>query len=240
MTLVLGWDELQRHRGAVKIPASSCRDFNLGQLGSMLDHMPMTPGVTTPYLYVSMKATSAPWHVEDGRLFSVFYLHAGNAHKFWYSVPASYSRQFEELLNELCPFLKDRCNPFLDYKEILIAPELLRQRGIPVNVLGQLESTYVLTLADVYHSVLNSGYGIGIAINFAMESWFPIGKQVRLQQMYCMDDVCEKLVGSNPDGTSKDDFYYVDAEGCDGTKIVVRMSRRRAVVHVETRFFDEL
>lgn len=61
---VLGWDELQRHRGAVKIPASSCRDFNLGQLGSMLDHMPMTPGVTTPYLYVSMKATSAPWHVE--------------------------------------------------------------------------------------------------------------------------------------------------------------------------------
>lgn len=187
---------------------------------------------------------------------------------------------------DLFPAFRQKCRRFLDHKvslvsiaphfaveltcafmtiafqEFFAAPELLAQKGLPVNVLVQLESTFVITLCDVYHAVLNSGYSLvssflapsfcrggftstsfaffqGTAINFALEPWYDCGLLVQERQLCCKHDLCAKKDGLNSDGSKADMFYYISGIRPDGTSYSTRMSRRRGVVHISMNHFSE-
>ncbi|KAH7699762.1 JmjC domain containing protein [Aphelenchoides avenae] len=227
-----------------KFFSSQCTRFNLSQLNTILDLMPIAPGVSTDYVYFGMRGTTAPWHREDGSLFSIFYSHAGSAAKYWYCVSQEHSRDFEAVAARLMPEMADRCPRFLDHKESLIAPGRIVEEGVPVNTVVQLASTFALTACDVYHQVFNSGYVQGTAINFALESWFPFCKQIyrNIETELCRHDTkeaCPWLDGTYEDGRRKDDFYRIEGVNPDGKSYKYDMSRRRLVVHVKPQYFKE-
>lgn len=54
------------------------RNFSLSCLGTVLDESPQKmDGIVHPFLYVGTEYASFPWHIEDGALFSINYLHYG-------------------------------------------------------------------------------------------------------------------------------------------------------------------
>ena len=69
----------------------SCTNWNLGKLNTMLDSVKYgqfdkikdVPGVTSPYVYIGMWKSTFCWHKEDCNLYSISYLHYGDA-KQWY------------------------------------------------------------------------------------------------------------------------------------------------------------
>ncbi|XP_003742371.1 lysine-specific demethylase 4E-like, partial [Galendromus occidentalis] len=106
--------------------------FNLRNLGTILDLEEKTIlGVTTPYLYFGTWLSTFPWHVEDKNLYSINFLHQGEA-KFWYGVSAGFGKRFEQVVSKLLPDQHENCAAFLRHKSTVVAPEILEARGIPV------------------------------------------------------------------------------------------------------------
>lgn len=75
--------------------------WNINSLGTILDVLKEDCGITiegvnTAYLYFGMWKTTFPWHTEDMNLYSVSYLHYGEA-KHWYAIPPKHGNQFERL-----------------------------------------------------------------------------------------------------------------------------------------------
>lgn len=55
-------------------------NFGLSCLGTVLDRCPIKmDGIVSPFLYVGTEYASFGWHIEDGALFSINYLHYGAA-----------------------------------------------------------------------------------------------------------------------------------------------------------------
>ena len=70
-----------------------CKEWNLSHLDTLLnsvkygkfDKIKDVPGVVSPYVYIGMWKSSFCWHKEDCNLYSVSYLHYGDA-KQWYVI----------------------------------------------------------------------------------------------------------------------------------------------------------
>ncbi|GAU91016.1 hypothetical protein RvY_03353-2 [Ramazzottius varieornatus] len=136
-----------------------------------------TPGVYSPYLYFGNWGTTFPLHIEDHDLYSVNYLHDGQA-KVWYSVPESYATQVEELAKDLSKTESDICPNFLRHKTLMIHPDLFLQRGIPVYTTEQQAGEMIITFPKAYHFGFNSGFNIAEARNIATKDWIPVGLKV--------------------------------------------------------------
>jgi jumonji domain-containing protein 2 len=113
------------------------QEWNINRLGSILDmvnddYKVKIDGVNTAYLYFGMWKTTFAWHTEDMDLYSINYLHHGEA-KFWYCIPPAYARRFERMADGLFPNLLKDCSAYLRHKLCLISPNLLRQNSIPYN-----------------------------------------------------------------------------------------------------------
>ena len=63
----------------------------------------------------------------------------------------------------------------------MIDPHVLIKNGVKLRKIVQREREFVVLKAKAYHSGFNSGYNIAEAVNFALESWIPIGKAAK----YC-------------------------------------------------------
>ncbi|OQV24772.1 putative Lysine-specific demethylase 4B [Hypsibius exemplaris] len=133
-----------------------------------------TPGVYTPYLYIGSWGSSFGMHPEDKDLYSLSYLHEGEA-KFWYGMPSSSSAAVEEFAAELLPEEASSCAQFLRHKTLIIAPEYFLKRGIQVYAAEQKEGDLIITFPNAYHYGFNNGFNVAEARNIATKDWIPFG-----------------------------------------------------------------
>jgi hypothetical protein len=151
--------------------------WNLNKLPSLLDVLgSKVPGVNTAYLYLGMWKATFAWHLEDVDLYSINYLHFG-APKQWYSISQGDARRFEAAMKSIWPTDAKACDQFLRHKAFLISPNHLQQYfNIKVNKCVSYPGEFVVTYPYGYHSGYNLGYNCAEAVNFALDSWLPMGK----------------------------------------------------------------
>ena len=152
-------------------------EWNLNKLPNLLDVLgTKVPGVNTAYLYLGMWKATFAWHLEDVDLYSINYLHFG-APKQWYSISQADARRFEAAMTSIWPTEGKACDQFLRHKSFLISPSrLLNDFGIKVNKCVSYPGEFVVTYPYGYHSGYNLGYNCAEAVNFAQDSWLPMGK----------------------------------------------------------------
>ncbi|KAI1506689.1 hypothetical protein F5X99DRAFT_365161 [Biscogniauxia marginata] len=155
--------------------SSEC--WNLNKLPNLLDVLgTKVPGVNTAYLYLGMWKATFAWHLEDVDLYSINYLHFG-APKQWYSISQGDARRFEAAMKTIWPTDAKSCDQFLRHKAFLISPNhLLQYFNIKVNKCVSYPGEFVVTYPYGYHSGYNLGYNCAEAVNFALDSWLPMGK----------------------------------------------------------------
>ncbi|PSR99240.1 hypothetical protein BD289DRAFT_47979 [Coniella lustricola] len=151
--------------------------WNLNKLPNLLDVLgTKVPGVNTAYLYLGMWKATFAWHLEDVDLYSINYLHFG-APKQWYSISQADARRFEAAMKSIWPADAKACDQFLRHKAFLISPSHLQQHyNIKVNKCLSYPGEFVVTYPYGYHSGYNLGYNCAEAVNFALDSWLPMGK----------------------------------------------------------------
>ncbi|TQV91636.1 jumonji family transcription factor [Cordyceps javanica] len=151
--------------------------WNLNKLPNLLDVLgTKIPGVNTAYLYLGMWKATFAWHLEDVDLYSINYLHFG-APKQWYSISQADAPKFEKAMKSIWPADAKSCSQFLRHKGYLISPQhLLSHYGIRVNKCLSYPGEFVVTYPYGYHSGYNLGYNCAEAVNFALDSWLPMGK----------------------------------------------------------------
>ncbi|KAB5586232.1 hypothetical protein GE09DRAFT_57852 [Coniochaeta sp. 2T2.1] len=151
--------------------------WNLNKLPNLLDVLgTKVPGVNTAYLYLGMWKATFAWHLEDVDLYSINYLHFG-APKQWYSISQADARRFEAAMKSIWPTDAKACDQFLRHKAFLISPTHLKQYfNITVNKVVSYPGEFVVTYPYGYHSGYNLGYNCAEAVNFALDSWVPMGK----------------------------------------------------------------
>jgi len=151
--------------------------WNLNRLPNLLDVLgTKVPGVNTAYLYLGMWKATFAWHLEDVDLYSINYLHFG-APKQWYSISQGDARRFEAAMKNIWPTDAKACDQFLRHKSFLISPQHLQQHyNIRVNKCVSYPGEFVVTYPYGYHSGYNLGYNCAEAVNFALDSWLPMGK----------------------------------------------------------------
>lgn len=151
--------------------------WNLNKLPNLLDVLgTKVPGVNTAYLYLGMWKATFAWHLEDVDLYSINYLHFG-APKQWYSISQADARRFEAAMKSIWPTEAKACDQFLRHKAFLISPtHLLQHYNIKVNKCLSYPGEFVVTYPYGYHSGYNLGYNCAEAVNFALDSWLPMGK----------------------------------------------------------------
>jgi len=155
----------------------SVKMWNLDRLPNLLDVLgTKVPGVNTAYLYLGMWKATFAWHLEDVDLYSINYLHFG-APKQWYSISQADARRFEAAMKNIWPTEAKACDQFLRHKAFLISPSTLKQQyNITVNKCVSYPGEFVVTYPYGYHSGYNLGYNCAEAVNFALDSWLPMGK----------------------------------------------------------------
>ncbi|AEO71267.1 uncharacterized protein THITE_2123471 [Thermothielavioides terrestris NRRL 8126] len=155
----------------------STKIWNLNKLPNLLDVLgTKVPGVNTAYLYLGMWKATFAWHLEDVDLYSINYLHFG-APKQWYSISQADARRFEAAMKNIWPTEAKACDQFLRHKSFLISPSHLKQHyNITVNKCVSYPGEFVVTYPYGYHSGYNLGYNCAEAVNFALDSWLPMGK----------------------------------------------------------------
>ncbi|CAN8104028.1 unnamed protein product [Discula destructiva] len=151
--------------------------WNLNKLPNLLDVLgTKVPGVNTAYLYLGMWKATFAWHLEDVDLYSINYLHFG-APKQWYSISQADARRFEAAMKSIWPSDAKNCDQFLRHKAFLISPShLLQHFNIKVNKVLSYPGEFVVTYPYGYHSGYNLGYNCAEAVNFALDSWLPMGR----------------------------------------------------------------
>ncbi|KAI8960493.1 hypothetical protein F5Y11DRAFT_264908 [Daldinia sp. FL1419] len=154
-----------------------CDTWNLNKLPNLLDVLgTKVPGVNTAYLYLGMWKATFAWHLEDVDLYSINYLHFG-APKQWYSISQGDARRFEAAMKSIWPTDAKACDQFLRHKAFLISPNHLANfYNIKVNKCVSYPGEFVVTYPYGYHSGYNLGYNCAEAVNFALDSWLPMGK----------------------------------------------------------------
>lgn len=151
--------------------------WNMQHLDSLLTRIQdELPGVNKPYLYFGMWKATFAWHLEDMDLYSINYIHFG-APKQWYVIPTTEAQKFEKIASQIFKDEADNCKQFLRHKTCIITPKLLESRGIKVCKAIQRSGEFIITFPYGYHSGYNLGFNCAESVNFALDSWIPIGKK---------------------------------------------------------------
>lgn len=147
------------------------------QKRSVLESLGMqVSGVTSPWLYVGMLCAAFCWHNEDDYLYSLNYLHSG-APKVWYGVPGGKADHFERVMKATFPALFEAEPDLLFQLVTMISPVQLAVKEVPVYRVVQEPGDYVVTFPRAYHAGFNCGFNVAEAVNFALEDWFPFGRE---------------------------------------------------------------
>ncbi|KAH8677600.1 hypothetical protein BX600DRAFT_450249 [Xylariales sp. PMI_506] len=208
--------------------------WNLNKLPNLLDVLgTKVPGVNTAYLYLGMWKATFAWHLEDVDLYSINYLHFG-APKQWYSISQGDARRFEAAMKSIWPTDAKACDQFLRHKAFLISPNHLWQHfKIKVNKCVSYPGEFVVTYPYGYHSGYNLGYNCAEAVNFALDSWLPMGKIAKkcecaqAQDSVWVDvyEIERKLRGESTDYEETDDDHDEEEEEDDDTLLPTPQSK---------------
>ncbi len=151
--------------------------WNLDRLPSILRVLQTEiAGVTHSYLYFGMWKSLFAAHTEDMELYSINFLHEG-ACKMWYAVPPASAQQFEHVAAGYFPKEHAQCAQFLRHKTFVLSPAVLQQHGVPFCCGAQSRGEFMVTFPRSYHWGFNAGPNIAEAVNFALDSWIPFGKE---------------------------------------------------------------
>ena len=140
------------------------------------------PGVTEPMLYFGMLFSQFAWHVEDNFLNSINFHHMG-APKFWYGVPSSDAKKFDEIASEFVfhqdqtkgQDAEDRAAGNFIEKTTMFCPKVLVENGVSVYKIVQQPGEFVITFPQAYHGGFSTGFNLGEAVNFATRDWYEYG-----------------------------------------------------------------
>ncbi|XP_030551563.1 lysine-specific demethylase JMJ15-like isoform X2 [Rhodamnia argentea] len=132
-------------------------------------------GVLVPWLYVGMCFSSFCWHVEDHHLYSLNYLHFGDA-KVWYGVPGSSASMLEKTMKRHLPDLFEEQPDLLNELVTQLSPSILKDEGVPVYRVVQQAGEFVLTFPRAYHAGFNCGFNCAEAVNVAPVDWLGHGQ----------------------------------------------------------------
>jgi hypothetical protein len=132
-------------------------------------------GVAAPWVYVGMLFSSFCWHNEDNYLYSINYMHHG-AGKTWYGIPGEDAINFEKVFEDEVPELFQKDPKLLFKLCTMIAPKVLRERGVRVNHTVQYPGEFIVTLPQAYHAGFSHGFNCSEAVNFAPADWMPFGR----------------------------------------------------------------
>ena len=132
------------------------------------------PGILSPWLYMGMCFSSFCWHNEDHFLYSINYLWEGES-KQWYGVPGDQADLFEATLRDYAPQLFELQPDVLFQLVTMIAPSLLRDKGVSVCRARQHAGEFMVTFPRAYHGGFNMGYNVAESCNFALIDWIPWG-----------------------------------------------------------------
>lgn len=138
------------------------------------------PGIHTPYVYIGSPLTSFAFHLEDGNLYSINYLHHGQP-KVWYIVPGKEGKKLEKLIERIytdCPLS-------IRHKTTMVPPSILKKNGIKFSRIIQYPGEYIVLFPDTYHSGFNCGLNVAEAINFARPSWLKFFPSFRICDRDC-------------------------------------------------------
>lgn len=124
-------------------------------------------GIQLPYIYIGSPLSSFPFHLEDGNLCAINYLHAGLP-KLWYFVSVEDSKKLEDLVQKLWP---EHCTMSIKHRFSLIPPSTLRANGIKFSRIVQFPGDFVVSFYGEYHSGFNVGYNVAESINFSTPEW---------------------------------------------------------------------
>lgn len=128
-------------------PASS---WNIDKLDNPLKLIKLhLPGVTSGMLYFGSWKSMFAYHTEDMDLYSINYLHYGEA-KSWYSVPVSQRKRFESLACSYFPSDYNLCHEFLRHKTSMISPNKLKEHAIRYNTAVQHAGEFIITFPGMY------------------------------------------------------------------------------------------
>ena len=132
-------------------------------------------GVSAPWVYIGMLFSSFCWHNEDNWLYSINYMHHG-AGKTWYGVPGGDAINFEKVFETEVPELVQKDPKLLFKLCTMIAPKVLRERGVHVNQTVQYPGEFIVTMPQAYHAGFSHGFNCSEAVNFAPADWLPFGR----------------------------------------------------------------
>lgn len=103
------------------------------------------PGILKTYNYFGMANTFFAFHLEDGDLDSINYLHSGKP-KVWYIVPGEEEKKLAHLVQEKFP--EYDCDLYLRHKNVMVPPSVLRANGIRFGKVLYLNFIYFMSAAN--------------------------------------------------------------------------------------------
>ena len=127
--------------------------WNINNLQTILDeikdeYQTKIEGVNTAYLYFGMWKSTFAWHTEDMNLYSINYVHYGEA-KSWYVVPPEHGKRLERLAEGFFPNSLRECPAFLRHKMTIISPKILGKYSIPYSKVSFFFSNHVKQNSNV-------------------------------------------------------------------------------------------
>ncbi len=124
-------------------------------------------GLTIPWIYFGMLYSTFCWHVEDLNLFSINYMHLGNA-KIWYAIPEDDKEKMDAYIKKKYKDCLKEDPSFMHRLLLLIDPNELIEHGIKVYKTVQNPGEIIITFPKAYHSGFSTGFNIAEAVNFAV------------------------------------------------------------------------
>ena len=143
-------------------------------LSTLYDSDVTINGVSRPWTYVGSPLSAFCWHAEDHWLYSVNYLHQGQA-KIWYGVPGDRIDHVEDFFRSQFPLLYSHHNDLHHHLVTFIDPNAMRQAGISVYKAEQNEGDLIVTFPRAYHAGFNSGFNVAEAVNVGCPDWLRFG-----------------------------------------------------------------
>lgn len=154
-------------------------EWNLRRLDTPLKNLPGdVQGVNTTYLYFGSWRAMFAFHCEDYNLYSINYLHLGDA-KSWYGIPTNMHTRFESVCNAYFAEERKECPEYIRHKTTVVSPSFLKQQGISFDTAVQQPGEFIITFPRGYHSGFNHGFNIAEATNFCTPRWFNEGYKAK-------------------------------------------------------------
>ncbi|KAI9763214.1 MAG: hypothetical protein M1840_000832 [Geoglossum simile] len=124
------------------------------------------PGMSTDFIYIGTPGSITGIHKEDLGIISLNYNHQGHP-KDWRVIDLRDQAKFEDAIEELPPRKNRDCSQFVQHQNLFVCPQFLKRKGICYRSILQEEGTMVVVHGEAYHQVVNTGWSIAVANNFA-------------------------------------------------------------------------